>query len=120
MLFPAQQDDDGTRSARVARRLAIREHVVEMREPAPHLALQNGLAVRRRKSLAVNDPRAALAAGPGVEEKVDERVVRFVRRHAVEIELRLDHPAAAPQPAQYVAAEPATHECLLAVHPLPD
>ena len=44
-LFAAQQNDDSAASAGMSWRFAVREHVVDAREPSPHFALQHGFAV---------------------------------------------------------------------------
>ena len=57
-----KQDQHRPRAAGMVRRFAIGEHVVALRQPAPHLALEHRLAVGRGKPLAVDDTHAAPAA----------------------------------------------------------
>ena len=94
-LATAQQNDHRARPSGVPRRFAIGKHVVVMRKPAPDLALQHRLAVSRCQSLAVDDAHAAQSAPAHLEQKVGERIVRFVGRHAVQIVLGLDDPTSA-------------------------
>ena len=57
-----QQHQHRAAAARMLRRLGVGEDVVPLRQPTAHLALQHGLAVGRRESLAVDDADAAQAA----------------------------------------------------------
>ena len=91
-----------------------------MGEPAPDLAFQHRLAVVRSQSLAVDDPHAAQSARACFEQKIGERIVRLVGRHAVQIVLRLDDPAAATKPGEHVAAQARAQKRLLALDLLPD
>src|SRR5437016_6160095 len=102
------------------RRFAVREHIIDVREPAPHFALQPRFAVRRRQALAVNDAYATKAAGTRLAQEPAERFVRLMRRQAMQIELGLNDPASPPQPGEHIGAEPGPEKRLLAFDLLTD
>src|SRR5581483_4589490 len=100
----AQQDQHRAATARMARGFAVREHVVPVREPLAHLALEHRLAIRGGEALAVHDPHAAITALARLVQEVGEHVARFVGGVAVQVELRLQRPMPAPQLAEHVGA----------------
>ena len=82
-----EQHEHRAAAAGVARRFAVREHVVPVREPAAHLALEHRLLVRRRQPLAVDHAHAAQRRARAPRRGNRQRVVRLVDRHAVQVEL---------------------------------
>ena len=58
---PDEQNQDGAAAAAVLRRLAIGQHLVALRQPAPDLAFQHRLPIGRGEALAVDDADAAPA-----------------------------------------------------------
>ena len=76
------------------------------------LPLSTGSLLRRRQALAMDHAHAARAARAGVEQEIGERVARFVAGHAVQVELALQRPVAAPQLRQDIGAEARAHERL--------
>src|SRR5438105_11116727 len=119
-LLAAQQNHNSSAATGMQRRFAVREHVIDVREPAPHLALQHRFAVRRRQALAVNDAYATKAAGTRLAQEPAERFVRLMRRQAMQIELGLNDPASPPQPGEHIGAEPGPEKRLLAFDLLTD
>ena len=70
--------------------------ILALAQPAEHQLFQYRLATGRAESFAMNDANAALGAGCAVTKKTDDGKARFVTCQAVQIELGLDDPAAAP------------------------
>ena len=61
----SKQGDDRTGTTAVRRRLAVREHVVPLREPAPHLALQHRLAIAATSDPCRGSPARSESRGCG-------------------------------------------------------
>src|SRR5438034_7082305 len=119
-LLPSQEHNDSAASARVPRRFAVGEDVVDAREPATHFALQHRFAVRRRQPLAVNDADAAKTAAARFAQEVAERFVGLMSRQAMQIELGLNDPTSAPQSGEDIGAESGPEKRLLAFDLLTD
>ena len=88
------------------RRFTVGEHVIDVREPATHFALEDRFAVRRREALAVNDANATQAAAARFRQETAKCFVRLMRRQAVQIELCLNDPTSASQSGEHIGAEP--------------
>ena len=99
---------------------AIGQHVIPLRKPASDLALQNRLAIFRGQPLAVNDPDAAQSFSARVQQKIAERIVRFVDRHSVQIDNGLHDPVAAAKLDEYVGPQARAQKRLLALDLEPD
>src|SRR5215813_3009022 len=72
-----QEHQHGATAAGVARRFAVREDLVALREPVPYLRLEHGLAIWRGETLAVDDAHAAPAAAARLEQEVRQSIARF-------------------------------------------
>ena len=68
----------------------------------------------------MNDAYATKAAGTRLAQEPAERLVRLMRRQAMQIQLCLNDPASAPQSGEHIGAEPGPEKRLLAFDLLTD
>lgn len=92
-----QQHEHGARAAVVRARLTERDHFRLLHEPRAHLALQDRLLSDGAEPLAVNHAQTAQPALHRFADELGQRLARFLAAHAVQIELRLYDPRAAPE-----------------------
>src|SRR5437763_978205 len=101
-----QQYQNGAAAALRRGRLAEGEHLFAQ-QPLPQQPLQHRLALARAEAFAVHDAHAAPATPAAMAQEFRDTDGGDVPVHAVQVELVLDHPVAAPQFGQDVARTPA-------------
>jgi len=104
-LCSLKQDIDGTSPPIDLPRGHEREHAVPAPEPAIHSAFENGSAISRAQSLAMNDADAVVPLRHAVLDEIGKTRPGFVDRHAVQVDLGLYAEATALQLAHRAFAD---------------
>ena len=95
LLQAAQQDVYSSRAAVYLAGGDERKHFAPAPHPAIHAALQDRAALARAESLAVYDSHTRLSGIRVMAQEFAQVFVRFLQRHAVQVDLVLDRVAAA-------------------------